>query len=98
MLFVRYCKKRVVPAANANRARQDPPLRERRFEVFEVDRDAVFVVPIREQLALDDIASNYVSNTAEFECPLCAERIPGGDGIVLQDCGHELCKLVRTIF
>ena len=33
-----------------------------------------------------------VTNEEEFECPVCYEEIPPGDGLRLKSCLHMICK------
>lgn len=47
--------------------------------------------------ALDEILkAGYVSTHSDFECPICLSDVMAGDGVILQDCLHMFCKLVKS--
>ena len=33
-----------------------------------------------------------VMNTEEFECPICTDDIEVGEGLILKQCLHQVCK------
>lgn len=43
-----------------------------------------------ELLELDD--AKYIHNNYDFDCPICLDTIKIGNGIVLRECLHNLCK------
>lgn len=42
------------------------------------------------------IDQRLVENQEEFECPICFDEIQVGDGVVLRECLHNFCRLVRN--
>ncbi|XP_014785078.1 ranBP-type and C3HC4-type zinc finger-containing protein 1 isoform X2 [Octopus bimaculoides] len=44
------------------------------------------------QQLIDASKKSLVSNPEQFNCPVCFDDIPPGDGIILQGCLHMFCK------
>lgn len=35
---------------------------------------------------------DFVTNTEDFDCPVCYTAIPAGEGVRLRGCLHQFCK------
>ncbi|XP_064599255.1 ranBP-type and C3HC4-type zinc finger-containing protein 1-like isoform X2 [Liolophura sinensis] len=44
----------------------------------------------QELLAADD--QDFIPNPEQFDCPICFDVIPAGDGVVLRECLHSFCR------
>jgi hypothetical protein len=45
------------------------------------------------QLMRNSEAHNFFKNFDVFECPICMDEIEIGEGVILKDCHHKVCKL-----
>ncbi|KAJ8303511.1 hypothetical protein KUTeg_019907 [Tegillarca granosa] len=48
----------------------------------------------RQLLAAED--QHLVTNTEEFDCPICFDIIEPGEGVILRECLHAFCKSLST--
>ena len=39
---------------------------------------------------------SLILNEEEFDCPVCFDTVPPGEGVTLRNCLHQFCKSAHT--